>query len=116
MEHRPNAIIVKCGSRSDLILYTHKRASKELTKLFRELTQLFSFKSVGLCRERATMFDGVAFLWGPLPIKWGPDRFTLDSRLMRVTSTNPTQMLRAPAARGVRNKACYFWTPVSLNI
>jgi hypothetical protein len=27
---------------------------------------------------------------------------------MRVTSANPTQMLRAPAARGARNKGCYF--------
>jgi hypothetical protein len=33
---------------------------------------------------------------------------------MRVTSANPTQMLRAPAARGARNKGCYFWTPKSL--
>jgi hypothetical protein len=32
-----------------------------------------------------------------------------DSRRMRVTSANPTQMLRAPAAR---NKGCYFWTPL----
>jgi hypothetical protein len=31
---------------------------------------------------------------------------------MRVTSANPTQLLvRAPAARGARNKGCYFWTP-----
>jgi hypothetical protein len=34
-----------------------------------------------------------------------------DSLRMRVTSANPTQMLRAPAARGARN-TCYFWTPV----
>jgi hypothetical protein len=37
-----------------------------------------------------------------------------DSRRMRVTSANPTQMLRAPAARGPRNKWCYFWTPLYL--
>jgi hypothetical protein len=39
------------------------------------------------------------------------DCCTPDSRRMRVTSTNPTQLLRAPAARGTRNKGCYFWTP-----
>jgi hypothetical protein len=32
-----------------------------------------------------------------------------DSRRMRVTSTNPTQILRTPAAR---NKGCYFWTKI----
>jgi hypothetical protein len=36
-------------------------------------------------------------------------RFTPDAR---VTSANPTQMLRAPVARGARSKGCYFWTPL----
>jgi hypothetical protein len=31
---------------------------------------------------------------------------------VRITSANPTQMLRAPAARGARNKGCYFLTPL----
>jgi hypothetical protein len=34
-----------------------------------------------------------------------------DLRRIRLTSANPTQMLRAPAARGACNKGCYFWTP-----
>jgi hypothetical protein len=34
-------------------------------------------------------------------------RFTPDAH---VTSANPTQTLRAPAARGAPNKGCYFWT------
>jgi hypothetical protein len=34
-------------------------------------------------------------------------KFTPDAR---VASANPTQMLRAPAAWGARNKGCYFWT------
>jgi hypothetical protein len=33
----------------------------------------------------------------------------------RVTSSNPTrQILRAPAARGARNKGCYFWTRLAV--
>jgi hypothetical protein len=38
-------------------------------------------------------------------------RFTPNAR---VTSANPTQMLRAPAERGARYKGCYFWTTLRL--
>jgi hypothetical protein len=31
---------------------------------------------------------------------------------MRVTSANPTQMLRAPAARGAHKKGYHFWIPL----
>jgi hypothetical protein len=37
--------------------------------------------------------------------------FTPDAR---VTSANLTQMLRAPAARGTRNKGCCCWSPLYL--
>jgi hypothetical protein len=36
-------------------------------------------------------------------------RFTPDTH---VTFANPTQMLRAPASQGARNKGCYIWTPL----
>jgi hypothetical protein len=36
-------------------------------------------------------------------------------RQIRVTSANPTQMLRAPAAWGARGKGCYFWTSLYVN-
>jgi hypothetical protein len=34
----------------------------------------------------------------------------------RVTSANPTKMLRALAVRGAHNKGCYFWTSCTYNL
>jgi hypothetical protein len=39
-----------------------------------------------------------------------PGAMELEIHAGCVTSANPTQVLRAPAARGARNKGCYFWT------
>jgi hypothetical protein len=43
----------------------------------------------------------------------GTRRICRDMRQIHAGSANRTQMLRAPAARGARNKGCYFWTPLS---
>jgi hypothetical protein len=47
--------------------------------------------------------------YGNIYVTYAPDP------RLRVTSANPTQMLRAPAERGARNKRCYFWTPLYIS-